>query len=143
MKARIILYKTGPDLCLNGLVRFWPNGSGPEASHCARMIRPGSGRLQPVSHFQTIGRSQPVSHFQTIGRSQPVSHFQTIGRSQPVSHFQTIGRSQPVSHFQTIGRSQPVSHFDYWQITTGFPLSDYAAVFHRQPRSYCAKPSQI
>ena len=26
----------------DGLVRFWPNGSGPEASRCARIIGPGS-----------------------------------------------------------------------------------------------------
>ena len=29
----------GPDLVLADCVRFWPNGSGPEESQCARIIR--------------------------------------------------------------------------------------------------------
>ena len=29
-------------------VRIWLNGSGPEASRCARIIGPGSGRTQPA-----------------------------------------------------------------------------------------------
>ena len=43
---------------LDGLVRFWLNGSGPEAIHCARIVWPGSatatlnGPLQ-LSHVQT------------------------------------------------------------------------------------------
>ena len=32
------------NLVLADCVRFGPNGSGPEASRCARIIRPGSGR---------------------------------------------------------------------------------------------------
>ena len=32
--------RTDPD----GLVRFWPNVSGPEARPCALIIQPGSGR---------------------------------------------------------------------------------------------------
>ena len=31
------------DLVLADCVRFWPNGSGPEPSRCARIIRPASG----------------------------------------------------------------------------------------------------
>ena len=34
----------GSDLVLADCVRFWPNGSGPEASQCARIIRPASGQ---------------------------------------------------------------------------------------------------
>ena len=33
--------QAGSDLVLADCVRFWPNGSGPEASRCARVIRPG------------------------------------------------------------------------------------------------------
>ena len=36
------------DLVLADCVRFWPNGSGPEASRCARIIRPASGQCFPV-----------------------------------------------------------------------------------------------
>ena len=48
--ARIILCKTSPDpdLVLADCVRFWPNGSGPEASRCARIIRPVSGHCFPA-----------------------------------------------------------------------------------------------
>ena len=35
------------DLVLADCVRFWPNGSGPEASRCARIIRPTSGQCFP------------------------------------------------------------------------------------------------
>ena len=38
----------GSDLVLADCVRFWPNGSGPEASQCARIIRPGSGQCLPA-----------------------------------------------------------------------------------------------
>ena len=45
-RSRIVLCKTrpDPDLVLADCVRFWPNGSGPEASRCARIIRPASGQ---------------------------------------------------------------------------------------------------
>ena len=44
-KARILLCKNSLDTIWSGLtVRFWPNGSGPEASRCARTIRPASGQ---------------------------------------------------------------------------------------------------
>ena len=46
-----------PGSNLDDLVRFWPYGSGPEASRCVRIIWPGSGRTQqsqlpvsPLSH---------------------------------------------------------------------------------------------
>ena len=38
----------GSDLVLADCVRFWPNGSGPEANQCARVIRPASGHCFPV-----------------------------------------------------------------------------------------------
>ena len=38
----------GSDLVLADCVRFWPNGSGPEASQCARIIRLVSGQCFPA-----------------------------------------------------------------------------------------------
>ena len=35
-------------LVLADCVRFWPNGSSPEASQCARNIRPASGQCFPL-----------------------------------------------------------------------------------------------
>ena len=40
-----------PGSNLDGLVRFWPNASGPEASLCARIIRPWSDKNQSA-HYQ-------------------------------------------------------------------------------------------
>ena len=40
----IVQNQPGSDLVLADCVRFWPNGSGPEASLCARIIRPVSGQ---------------------------------------------------------------------------------------------------
>ena len=40
----IVQNQPGSDLVLADCVRFWPNGSGPEASHCARIIWPASGQ---------------------------------------------------------------------------------------------------
>ena len=40
--------QTGSDLVLADCVRFWPNGSGPEASQCAKIIRPASGQCFPA-----------------------------------------------------------------------------------------------
>ena len=49
-----ILCKTGSDL--DGLVRFWPNASGPEASWCAGIIGLGSGRMQLACYLFAIFR---------------------------------------------------------------------------------------
>ena len=38
----------GSDLVLADCVRFWPNGSGPEASQCARITRSASGQRFPA-----------------------------------------------------------------------------------------------
>ena len=47
--SRKLLCKTSPDPIKFWLtVRFWPNGSGPEASQCARIIRPASGQRHPA-----------------------------------------------------------------------------------------------
>ena len=46
-----LLCKPDLDPILMAWSRFWPNTSGPEASQCARIIRPGSGRTQ-VAHHQ-------------------------------------------------------------------------------------------
>ena len=44
--------RPGSDLVLGGHVRLWPNGSGPEASRCARICRPGFGKRQPARFWQ-------------------------------------------------------------------------------------------
>ena len=48
--SRIIIVpnQPGSDSVLADCVRFWPNGSGPEASRCARIIRPASGQCWPA-----------------------------------------------------------------------------------------------
>ena len=38
----------GADLVLADCVRLWPNGSGPDVSQCARIIRPASGQCFPT-----------------------------------------------------------------------------------------------
>ena len=40
----IVQNRPGSGLVLADCARFWPNGSGPEASRCARIIRPASGQ---------------------------------------------------------------------------------------------------
>ena len=40
----IVQNQPGSGLVLADCVRFWPNGSGPEASRCARVVRPTSGQ---------------------------------------------------------------------------------------------------
>ena len=48
--SRIKLCKTSPgsDIVLADCARFGPNGSGPEASRCARIIRPEAGQCCPA-----------------------------------------------------------------------------------------------
>ena len=41
---RIVQNQPGSRLVLADCVKFWPNRSGPEASQCARIIRPTSGQ---------------------------------------------------------------------------------------------------
>ena len=46
---RILLCKTNPDPILFWLtVRLWPNGSGPKAGRCARIIGPASGQASEL-----------------------------------------------------------------------------------------------
>ena len=44
----IVQNQPGSDLVLADCVRFWPNGSGPEASRFARITRPASGQCFPA-----------------------------------------------------------------------------------------------
>ena len=44
----IVRNQPGSDLVVADCVRFWPNGSGPEASRCARIIQPASGQCCPA-----------------------------------------------------------------------------------------------
>ena len=50
----IVQNQTGSDLVLADCVRFWPNGSGPDASQCARSIRPASGQCFPADRIQYV-----------------------------------------------------------------------------------------
>ena len=54
-------------LVLADCVRFWPNGSGPEASRCARFIRPASGQRFRVSSDR-IGHLYWVLRIQSYRR---------------------------------------------------------------------------
>ena len=45
------------NLVLADCVRFWPNGSGPEVSQCARIIQPASGQCFPADLDQMQIRS--------------------------------------------------------------------------------------
>ena len=52
----IIQNQPGANLVLVYCARFWPNGSGPEVSQCARIIRPASGQcFQPDPARMRIG----------------------------------------------------------------------------------------
>ena len=52
----IVQNQPGSGLVLADCIRFWPNGSGPEASRCARIIRPASGqRFHPDSDRMRMG----------------------------------------------------------------------------------------
>ena len=44
----IVQNQPGSDLVLSDCARFWPNGSGPEASRCVGIIRPASGQSFPA-----------------------------------------------------------------------------------------------
>jgi len=44
----IVQNRPGSELVPADCVRFWPNGSGPGASQCARIIRPPSGQCFPA-----------------------------------------------------------------------------------------------
>ena len=48
VQDNIVQNQPGSDLVLPDCVRFWPNGSGPEASRCATIIRPASGQCFPA-----------------------------------------------------------------------------------------------
>ena len=52
-----ITVQNRPGSDLDGLVRSWPNGSGPEASRCAKIIG--------ARFWQNATDPLPISHFQT------------------------------------------------------------------------------
>ena len=57
-----------------GLVGFWPNTSGPEASQCARIIGPGSCRMQPAhDQFSTcrLGSVLPKTAWIILCKTSP------------------------------------------------------------------------
>ena len=58
----VYIFQNRPRSNLDDLVRFWPYGSGPEASRCVRIIWPGSGRTQQ-SQLPVTPLSHPVACF--------------------------------------------------------------------------------
>ena len=52
----IVQNQPGSYLVLADCVRFWPNGSGPEASRCARIIQPASGQCFPADPDRILYR---------------------------------------------------------------------------------------
>ena len=56
----IVRNRPRSDLVLDGHVRLWPNGSGPEASWCARIIGPGSGKTEPARLWQNATGPNPI-----------------------------------------------------------------------------------
>ena len=72
-----------PGSHLDGLLRFWPNASGPEASRCARIIGPSSGRRQTAHyHFPTFRLgyilSQTVRILLCKTRPDPIGFWLTV-----------------------------------------------------------------
>ena len=64
----IVQKQRGSDPVLADCVRFWPNGSGPEASRCARIIRPMlPSRSGPdanrIRHVYWAGRQRFIEGF--------------------------------------------------------------------------------
>ena len=60
-------------VCKNHPTRFWPNGSSPEASWCARIIRPAFGQMDPVQKPACVQESSdPLLAKGIRSRSQPV-----------------------------------------------------------------------
>ena len=51
---------------LDGLVRFWPDASGPKVSRCARIVRPGSGRMQPANVIDLLQRYMSLQPFPLV-----------------------------------------------------------------------------
>ena len=72
-------YWPGSDL--DGLVRFWPNASGPKACQCARITGSGSGRMPPACyHYTSFPISDSVVFFHRCHQPAttiPVSQYQT------------------------------------------------------------------
>ena len=53
-----------PGCDLDGVVRFWPNTQDPEASQCARIIKPGSGWMQAAHCSFSLSNSVLFFHRQ-------------------------------------------------------------------------------
>ena len=86
----IVQNQPGSDLVLADCVRFWPNGSGPEASQCARIIRPASGQCFPADPDRMrMGSSTftgEVSHSQLEGSGPDANGIQHVYWGSIVIH---------------------------------------------------------
>ena len=63
----IVQNQPGSCLVLADCVRFWPHGSGPEATRCARIIRPASGQcFHPDPDRMRIGSGMFTGRILTV-----------------------------------------------------------------------------
>ena len=65
-----------PGFDLDGLARFWPNASDPEASQCVRITGTSSGRMQ-LAHYQfptfTLRMPSPTDSLDLTAQNKPRS----------------------------------------------------------------------
>ena len=106
-----VQYQPGSNL--DGLVRFWPKASGPEASWCAWLTGLGSGRMQPGCY--------PFPTFRFISILPQMAQI-ILCETSP----------DPVWFRLTVS--------DFGQMD---PVRKQAGVQESLPRSYCVKPAQI
>ena len=101
---------------LGGLVRFWPSASSPEASRCARIIGPGTGRTQPARYqFPTfrLGCLLPQTARTILWETSPgpLWFWQTVsglGQTDPVRKRAGVQESSGPLHGSKLpGRSDP------------------------------------
>ena len=100
------IVRTLPGSSLDGLFRFWPNASGPEASWCARIIAPSSGRAEtaryqfPLSDSVIFFHRQPGSYY-----AKPAWVRLDSGLLCQVLAKQIQSGSQPASVHKSLGPS--------------------------------------
>ena len=78
-KAQIITAQNQPGSDLDDVARFWPDVSGLEASRCARIIGPGSGRLNwPTVSFPLLESAWRVQIILCETSLYPSGFWQTV-----------------------------------------------------------------
>ncbi len=104
----------GSDLVLADCVRFWPNGSGPEASRCARIIRPASGQCFPADPDRMrIGSGMFTGLPSWQARDPPELRCNAVWMWEPLYHT-LCTCSQPAGHFRPIAAGIAPESTDPW-----------------------------